>query len=752
MIFGVRHSVAVATALGTLAAVIIAVFTWKGAAVTSETFLVTTYIGLFLGALWAMYATGLVVVYTTTGVFNFAQGAIGVFAAFFYWELHVNRGWHSILALFVVVGLFAPALGVVLDIVIMRRLRTASLVVQLMVTVAIMVLLLSVVGDIWEADTARRVPYLFGINNGIDLGPSQLPWHRLIVFVVAIAIAVAMRYLLRRTRIGTAMRAVVDNRELAALNGARPNVVSSTSWALGSMLGALGGILIAPELGLDPATLNNVVIIAFAAAAFGALKNLPMAVIGAMLIGLLRAHTVAWLDFGSDFRFAHLAVAPLILLFVVIALPQARLEVGRLVHHLRRHERFTKWWEGLIGCGVIILLAVAFSGGWLDFGIWDPGAWGSRELNSANEAMALALIGLSLVPLIGWAGQINFAPLAFAGFGAFVYLKVIGGGWVTFLGLDRLGLDPQDIRDIDNGYWILLVGLLCAPLGALVALPAARLRGLYLALMTMAFAQAMSLIFFPNPWVMPIIGTGRQFPHIELFGVTFDDRRGFFLLLMCVFAVVVYALVMLRRSRYGRRWMAINDSQAAAATLGVPVVWTKVVVYALSAVIAGIAGVFWATVSGNVDSVQGFDLLIGFNIVLLVAAAGVSIPVAGIFLIFIPLFTGLGHRLEDSGNVDFLVTLLDIMTTYGPGMLVLGMVFNPRGAIFEMGRGFSPILPWRSDARAEIAAENAQKREPEIGELGIERPFTPEEVIAIDRRLGILDEVVPKEGYGAARS
>ncbi len=732
MILGLRRSVVIAASLGTVAAVIISVLTWKGAPVTSETFLVTTYIGLFLGALWAMYATGLVVVYTTTGVFNFAQGAIGVFAAFLYWELHVNRGWHSILALFVVVGLFAPALGVVLDIIIMRRLRTASLVVQLMVTVAIMVLLLSVVGDIWEADTPRRVPYLFGINNGIDLGPSQLPWHRLIVFVVAIAIAVSMRFLLRRTRIGTAMRAVVDNRELAALNGARPNVVSSTSWALGSMMGALGGILIAPELGLDPATLNNVVIIAFAAAAFGALRNLPMAVLGAMLIGLLRAHTGAWLDFGPDFRFAHLSIAPLLLLFVVIALPQARLEVGRLAHNLRRHERYTNWWEGLLGCGVVILLAAAFSGGWLDFGGWDPGSWGSRELNSANEAMALALIGLSLVPLIGWAGQINFAPLAFAGFGAFVYLKLAG--------------------DTGNGYWIIVVGLLCAPLGALVALPAARLRGLYLALMTMAFAQAMSLIFFPHPWVMPIIGTGRQFPHIELFGITFDDRRGFFMLMVSVFAIFVYALVLLRRSRYGRRWMAINDSQAAAATLGVPVVWTKVVVYAVSASMAGIAGVFWATVSGNVDSVQGFDLLLGFNIVLLVAAAGVSIPMAGIFLIFIPLFKGFGLRLEDAGNVDFLVTLLDILTTYGPGMLVLGMVFNPRGAIFEMGRGFSPILPWRGDARAEIAAENAQKREPEIGELGLERPFTPEEVIAIDRRLEILDDVVPKEGYGASRS
>lgn len=733
MIFGIRQSVVVATLLATLGAAVLAVLSWKGTQVSGEAFLVTTYIGLFLGALWAMYATGLVVVYTTTGVFNFAQGAIGVFSAFLYWELHVNRGWHSILALFVVVVLFAPALGVTLDILLMRRMRTATLVVQLMVTVAVMVLLLALVGAVWDADTPRRVPFLFGIGNGIDLGPARLPWHRLIVFVVAVVIAVSMRFLLRRTRIGTAMRAVVDNRELAALNGARPNVVSSTSWALGSMLGALGGILIAPELGLDPATLNSVVIIAFAAAAFGALRNLPLAVMGAMLLGLLRQHTEQWLDFGPDFRFAHLSIAPLLLLFVVVALPQARLEVGRLAHNLRRHERYTNWWEGLIGCGVIILLAVVFSGGGLNFKVWDPGPWGGPELNSVNFYMTFALIGLSLVPLVGWTGQINLAPLAFAGFGAFVYLKLAG--------------------DTGNGYWIPLVGLLCAPFGALVALPAARLRGLYLALMTLALAQAMSLIFFPHPWVMPIIGTGRQFPHIELFGITFDDRRGLLMLLVCTFAICVYGLILLRRSRFGRRWMAINDSQAASATLGVPVVWTKVVVYAVSAAIAGIGGVFWATVSGNVDSVQGFELLVGFNIVLLVAAAGVSIPMAGIFLVFFPAFIGLADRLEDVGGTGGIVwTIEEILLPFGPGLMALGMVFNPRGAIFEMGRGFSPILPWRSDARAEIAAENAQKREPEIGELGIERPFTPEEVIAIDRRLGILDEVVPKEGYGTSRS
>lgn len=732
MILGLRRSVVVTAAVAVAAATIIAVSTWAGTPVTAKTFLNATYIGLTLGALWAMYATGLVVVYTTTGVFNFAQGAIGVFGAFFYWELQMNRGWHPILALFVVVFLFAPLLGVFLDVLIMRRLRTASLVVQLMVTVGVMVFLISLVGTIWNANTPRWVNAFFKDSGGIDLGPSQLTWHRFFVFITAVVIAIILRFLLYKTRVGTAMRAVVDNRELAALNGARPNLVSSLAWAIGSMLGALGGILIASELEFNPSNLNNIVIIAFAAAAFGALRSLPLAVVGALLLGLLRQHAETWLNFGTNFSKAHLGIAPLLLFAVVLALPQARLEVGRAVSNLRRHERFTSWWEGLIGCGVLILCAVMFSGGWLNFGIWDPGAWGGPALNSANAAMALALIALSLVPLIGWAGQVNFAPLAFAGFGAFVYLKLAG--------------------DTGNGYWIPLVGLLCAPLGALVALPAARLRGLYLALMSMAFAQGMALIFFPHEWVIPRIGVGRQFSHIELFGITFDDRRGYFLLMMSVFVIGVYVLVLLRRSRYGRRWMAIHDSQAAAATLGVPIIQTKVVVYAVSAAIAGMAGVFWATVAGNLSAGQDFDLLNGFQIVLLIAAAGVSIPMAGIFLVFTPLFAGLSNRLEDTGNVGFLVEILDQLVVLGPGLLAIGMVFNPRGAIFEMGRGFSPILPWRSDARAEIAAENAQKREPEIGELGLERPFTPEEVIAIDRRLDILDDVVPKEGYGSYRS
>ena len=121
----------------------------------------------------------------------------------------------------------------------------------------------------------------------------------------------------------------------------------------------------------------------------------------------------------------------------------------------------------------------------------------------------------------------------------------------------------------------------------------------------------------------------------------------------------------------------------------------------------------------------------------------------GLFLIFRPVFEGLTERLYDLGNVDWLAQFFDVLTTFGPGLLALGMVINQRGAIYEMGRGFSPILPWRKDAREEISREWAQKRDTEFGELGIARPFTANEIITLDRRLGITDQVTPPGGYSS---
>ena len=505
------------------------------------------------------------------------------------------------------------------------------------------------------------------------------------------------------------------------LNGARANRLSATAWALGSSLAALAGILIAPEVEFNPQNLNDVIVVAIAAAAIGQLRNLPLTVAGALTIGLLQRHSDLWLELGRDFPFAGRSIAPIALLIAVLALPQSRLEVGRVATNLRPRERTTNGWEGLLGSTVIVVLAVVLANGWLNFGFWDPGEWSNIALNNGIAAMTLALIGLSLVPLTGWAGQVNFAPLAFAGFGAWVYLKFSGGDG------DML--------------WIPLVGLLSAPLGALVALPAARLRGLYLALMTIAFAQLMQTLFFPHREVFAASGSGTQFESLTLFGFEFDTRYRFFLLIVTMVAITIFGLVLLRRSRFGRRWVALSDSPAASATVGVNVVWTKVVVYAFSAAIAGMAGVFWATSKGAMD-IRDFELLKGLEIVLLMAAAGMSIPAAGLFLSFRFVFAALAERLDEGGSVPWLVWVFDeVFVPFGPGLLAIGMVVNQRGAIYEMGRGFAPLLPWRSDAREELALERASKKEPEIGELGLTRSFTNDNVAAIDRRLGITSDV-----------
>lgn len=708
--------------------------------VSGEKILFATIVGLATGSLYALSATGLVVVYTTTGMFNFAHGGIGVFSAFVYWEIVENADGLNLpqwLGLLIVVLGVAPLLGVVIDLVLMRRLRTAPLVVQLMVTVGLMVFLLTLANQIWQADQIRGVAPLIDRSNGFNIGVSRVPWYRFANLIIAAAIAVFLRILLFRTRTGVAMRAVVDNRDLTSLTGARPGLLSGFAWALGSAMAALAGILVAPEIEFNPSNLNSLMlIVAISAAAFGQVRSLPLTVIGGLVIGLLESHYQQWVALGPDFTFANRAIAPIVLFLVVLALPQARLSVGRASTNLRPIERTTRVWEGAIGAVAIVGFGYLLAKGSLHFLVWDPGEWSSTGLNKGTSAMVLALIGLSLVPLTGWAGQVNFAPLAFAGFGAFLWLRL--GLW--------FGL--PDTGGTGNLVWLPLIGLLCAPLGALVALFAARLSGLYLALLSLAFALIMANVVFPHPAVYPRVHSFQPlYLDVGFARIDFDERFEFFMLLVTMFALGMFALIVLRRSRFGRRWVAMQDSQAAAATVGVNVIWTKVIVYATSAAMAGMAGVFWATSFTSVD-IRSFDLLAGLSIVLLMAAAGMSFPVAGLFLSFQFVFEGLAERLEQTGNVEFLVWVLkDFFAKFGPGLLAIGMVVNQRGAIFEMGRGFAPLLPWRNDAREEMAADRARKRVPEIGGLGITEPFTNEAVIALDAQLGIVDDVTPSAGY-----
>ena len=719
-------------------AALVTVVVWQGrqapglAPFTFDNLGTALFTGLAVGALSALYATGIVVVYTTTGIFNFAQAAIGAFCAFLYWQFRVEWHWPTLVALFVVIAVVAPLIGVMLDRVIMRKLEGSSLVVQLLVTVGVMYLILTATGQIWKQDRSRKVKAFFG-NKSFDIGPISITYHRAIVLMVALAVAVALR-LVFKSRFGVAMRAVVDDRSLAGLTGVNPNGISAVAWAIGAMLGAIAGILIAPELELDPSNLNAVLVVAFAAAAFGQMRKLSLTLIGALLLGIGRQFMRSFLKFGS-FQFASDALAPVVLLFVVVALPRARLEVGRAARSLERRERTSHSWEAMLGGLVLVFVFVMLSGGWLNFGVWNPGAWNQIALNRANVALALALVGMSLVPLTGWAGQLNFAPMAFAGFGAFLHLKLANSGNGTLVSV----------------WWLPLIGLLCAPLGALVALTAARLRGLYLALASIAFAQIMALLLFPHP--KSGFRTTATFKPFTVFGIDLSSRRSFMLLLVVVFAILMIGLVSLRRTRYGRRWVALHDSEAAAATVGVSVTVTKLVVYAVSASVAGIGGALFATANGTVEGVRTFTLDSGIPIVLLMAIGGMAFPIAAMFTTFQLLFLAFGDRMKQAGLHHYALAFISFVRFFGPGLGALGMVANQRGAAFASGRKLARFLPWRTDARdahasarqaaAAVEASSAKLHRSPINfaTMGIGSPFTINAIAEIEQHLGIADEV-----------
>jgi branched-chain amino acid transport system permease protein len=700
----------------------IVVANWAGNPINSKNVITFLVVGVSLGGIYAILAGGLVVTYATTGIFNFAHAAIGGFLAFTYWQLSVDWGWPTVPSLVVVLAVVAPAIGIGLDRLIMRRLKDASLVVQLMVTVGLMLAFMGITLTIWKPTTGRSLPQFFRDTEGVQIGDVTATWHRIITVAVAIGIAVGLRWLLYRTRLGISMRAVVDSRNLAGLTGARPSVVSGASWALGCMTAGLAGILIAPETGMVVENLALLIVVASAAAAIAQLKSLPWAIAGGLLIGLAKSFTGVFLVFDQNWNYAPEAIPAVILFIALLFLPQARLETGK-PRLTKRTERLTKPWEALVGSAFVFTLVAFWANGWIP---WFGTNFGERSqvwLGRGAGFLVLGVITLSLVPLIGWAGQVSFANFAIAGIGAVLFSHFGGQNG------DPIG--------------IILVMLVCAPLGLLVALPALRLKGLYLALATLAFAEFTDKVIVRHPNMLDPSATGTLFEPLQLFGFTIStdagDRKAFVIFLALVFCLFLLGFMLMRRTRFARRWIALNDSPAASATIGVNLTTQKMLVFALSGAVAGFAGCMLGLSSGALR-VDSFPLFAGLPLVLLLAVQGVRYPIAAFMAVVgLASFPAIYELL---GKPSWL-TAVELI---GPGLAAITMAFRPEGAVFYAGRDLAGILPWRKDAREEKALATARAREQdigrdEIGELGLTRAFTADKVSQLDHRLHVADEL-----------
>ncbi|HWC39173.1 MAG TPA: branched-chain amino acid ABC transporter permease, partial [Acidimicrobiales bacterium] len=291
------------------------------------TFLSFTVVGIVVGCIYALTSTGLVVTYITSGIFNFAHAAIGMVAAFTYWELTVKDGWPVPLALLLVLFVMAPLLGVLIERVLMRNLHGKPEVTRLVITLGLMLFLLGLAETRWDPGFPRTIPRLFA-GHDVTLFGVVVTYHQIVVVIIAVAVALGLRLFLFRTRSGIALRAVVDDPGLAALNGATPARVRSTGWAIGAMLASLAGILLAPLVTLDILLLTLLVINGFAAAIVGRLRSLPLTFGGGLLLGLFESYAVGYVP-GSVLSQIRPTLPMIFLFIVLLLLPQDRLRVGR---------------------------------------------------------------------------------------------------------------------------------------------------------------------------------------------------------------------------------------------------------------------------------------------------------------------------------------------------------------------------------------------------------------------------------------
>jgi branched-chain amino acid transport system permease protein len=621
-----------------------------------QQFLALTIAGLATyGCTYALLAMGLVVTYTTSGIFNFAQGAIGMLCAFIYWQFTVQYGWPSWAAFIFVAFLVAPVGGITIERLLMRRLERAALEAKLTVTVGLLLFLLAVATWVWNPQTGREVTPFFA-GDQVTVGGVTLTYQQVTVVVIAVIVAAALRLFFTYTRPGIATRAVVDNRDLAGLSGARPARYSMLGWAMGSSLAAIAGILLAPTVNLDATILTLLVVNGYAAAMVGRLKSLPMTFAGALLLGVVQSYGIGYLPV-STFWTSFSLIIPMVFLFVVIlVVPQPRAALARVSQLVP--PRVAGRTESFVTAAVFIALSVVAAR-------FLPGS----ALNYADRGVAFSIIMLSLVLLIGYGGQVSLCQMTFAGLGAYAMAK-IGGSSGSLLGL------------------LAAVGLAGA-VGAIVSLPALRLRGLYLALATLAFAYSMDQVFFSN---ITFFGQSDALnvarPHIP--GISMTSNRSYFVLLAVVFAVFGLGILAIRRSAFGRRLLAINSSPAASLTSGVRINWTKLVVFALSAALAGVGGALYGGAQGVVSGGDAgdFTFLVSLTVLLLAVVWGIR-TVGGVFLGGISL--GLGPLLQSHLTTwwhdapDNIISLL-------VGLAAIGVAQNPEGTFGAN----TPLQKWRN--------------------------------------------------------
>ncbi|MFE3852126.1 ATP-binding cassette domain-containing protein [Streptomyces griseorubiginosus] len=502
-----------------------------------------TLAGLSVGSAAALTGIGLIVTYRATGVLNFAHGAVAMVCAYTLRQCVVEWGWPLWAGAVLTLLVLAPALGVVLERFVFRPLSVlgGDPAQTLVASIGVFVLLVGGAALLWGQGARDDAP---------ELVPAD-PWGQLAVVLV---LAVGVGAVIRRTRFGRELRAVVDDRRLAVLGGIDADRVAAAGWAFGSFTAGLTGVLLAPYVRLDPYGLPLLVMEVVAVAVAARMRSLPVAVLVALAIGvaqsqLTRLHPSGWGEPLLQAVGANLFVVAL--LIASLALPRVGTRDALPRTATARVPTPPGAW---IVAAVLFLLPLGFAG---------------SDLHTSVQVPALGVVLLSLVVVTGRGGQISLGQAAYAGLGA-LFTALLAAG--RFPGLPRL---PELAA-------LALAVLLVAPLGLLTGWPAITRRGLALALATFAVGVGVSRFVFAQPYATSGLSLDRP--------EGFEGDRAYYVLELALLTLALLATRVLRRGRTGRALAALRDHEAGASAAGVRVPALKLLAFVAGAALAALGG------------------------------------------------------------------------------------------------------------------------------------------------------------------
>lgn len=528
-------------------------------------------LGAVLGSLTGLTAMGLVLVYRASRVVNFAQAALGSAAGVFSVLIFTAWGVNYFLA-FALGIIVAAAAGALVEVTVVRRFFWAPRLILTLATIG----LAQILGGI-----ELILPRAFGqplvinsfrtpLSGRFSVRPILFTGSHILILIVVPAVGLGLAWFLRRTALGTAIRATSENAERAMLLGLPVRRLSTAVWAIAAALSALTIMLTAPIQPVPPTVLAGptLLLAPLAAAVLAKMENLPVAFVAGVGTGILQQVTFWNTSRGSLTDVAFLAVILVGLLAQKHQMTRAEdaatsswvgaTETPAIPTELRSLPEVVWGRRALIGLAGAIAVGLPFV------------LTVSQISLVGTIAITYAVVGVSLVILTGWAGQLSLGQFAIAGVGAVATANVLHRGGDLLVAMAAAAM----------------AGALAA---LFVGLPALRIRGLFLGVTTLAFAVAMSTFFLnPSYFESALPDNVRRPVLFTRFDLT--DERTLYYLCLVVLLIAVWAARGLRTGRPGRVLVAVRDNERAAQARGVHVLRVKLLAFGVSGAIAGLAG------------------------------------------------------------------------------------------------------------------------------------------------------------------